>query len=166
MGSGGARAGSGPKPRNRIAAFVSGARGVAAPTVAVVPAAPVVMPVGMPLAQQAVWLELAPHAIAAGTLTAGTAASFVRLCGAVVRLARWQAQVERDGDTLTMGEGMPLTIHPLVPKALALEKDVRVWSKDFAISPFGKAQPSLVPVALDPFAEFDSPLQVLQGGKV
>jgi len=119
----------------------------------------------MRVEEQHVWRELAPHAQRAGTLTEQTAASFRRLCVAVVRLSRWQAQVDHDGDTylkITIdgagSEHREVKAHPLIARAQALERDVRAMSKDFLICPFGKPLAPDVEPPRDPFDEFDEPV--------
>jgi hypothetical protein len=46
----------------------------------VVPIVAVLPPKGLPVEQRAIWDELAPHALAARTLTPGTAAAFLVGC--------------------------------------------------------------------------------------
>jgi len=129
-------------------------------TAATVPQEPVNTPEALSDAQKAVWNDLAPHATKAGTLTPATATSFQRLCAAIVKHARWEAQIGTDGDTYLKvtidGAGQEHTevkAHPLIAKSQALDKDIRGWMKEFIISPVGK--PIVQPAkAEDPFGEF------------
>lgn len=88
--SGGARVGAGRKKRAPGAAWLTGARrrgpqGVVKPA-AVVPddSGTVVRPKGLSVEDTAVWNELAPLALALGTLTVATAMAFADLCGYIV----------------------------------------------------------------------------------
>ena len=90
----------------------------------------------------------------------GTVSAFLRLCQAVVKHAKMDEQVERDGYTYLKvtidGSGQEHTevkAHPLIGKAQTLDNQIRAWFKDFGINPFGK--PLAAPVkAEDPFEEF------------
>lgn len=158
--SGGLRTGAGRKPQTARVLNLRGGRDRAVARPAAVPSAPVAMPEALPPEVQAIWVELAPHAMAAATLTAGMVPSFVRLCRAVAKQARWEAQIARDGDTYLKvtidGSGQEhfeVKAHPLISKAQGLESQIRAWMKDFAINPFGKPLAVAEPAA-DPFAEF------------
>jgi len=71
----------------------------------------------------AVWHELAPHALAARTLTPATTAAFVMLCRGVVLERALSA-------SLASAAG---------PNHRGLMHRVATWLKDFNIAPFGKA---------------------------
>jgi len=158
--SGGLRSGAGRKPATaRILALHGGRdRGVKRPQA--VEAAVVAVPDGLPEDVSAVWLDLAPHATTAGTLIPSMVPAFLRLCRAVVKHARWEAQIATDGDTYLKvtidGAGTEHTevkAHPLIGKSQTLDNQIRGWFKDFGINPFGK--PLTAPAkAEDPFEEF------------
>jgi len=93
MPRGGRRAGSGRKPKTRLEKEVTGNpghRGRVLPGpgagVVLVVAAPSTVdpPDDLPVEERAVWVVLAPHAIAARTLTPATALGFRMLCRNVV----------------------------------------------------------------------------------
>ena len=146
MGRGGVRVGSGRKPQGAAILSLHGGRrrnrvksAEAPPTEPQEPQKPVNCPEDLPEDQQAVWDELAPFAIQAGTLTPQTRSAFVMLCRNVV-LERRLAAAPNCGDSNHRG----------------MLQWVASRMKDFAIAPFGKpvvrtrdAKP------LDPFAEFD-----------
>lgn len=159
--SGGHRPGAGRKARTaRLVALQGGQdRRVIRPIA--VPVAVLDRPDGLPSDVGAVWDELVEHARAAGTLVPGTLPAFLRLCRSVATQGRWQAQIEKEGDTYLKvtidGSGQEHTevkAHPLIGKAQTLENAIRSGLKDFAIHPFGKSLAAPV-VAADPFAEFD-----------
>lgn len=95
--SGGARTGAGRKPKTAVERAVTGDPGhrgrlLTHPGAGTVPTvAPVDefdAPDDLTLDERRVWLELAPHAFAARTLTAGTSRSFRMLCRNVVLTER------------------------------------------------------------------------------
>jgi hypothetical protein len=109
----------------------------------------------------AVWAELAEHARKNRTLVASTATAFRRMCEAIVRHAKMQAQIDQDGLTYLKvtidGAGQEHTevkAHPLISRASTLENAIRSWMKDFAIHPFGKPVIEPKAAAVDPFAKF------------
>ena len=125
------------------------------------PALPVDRPVGLEPDVEAVWTELAEHAVKARTLVPGTVSAFTRLCKAVVRHAKMEAQIERDGFTYLKvtidGSGQEHTevkAHPLISRAASAETMIRGGLKDFAICPFGKALVEAVAKPVDRFAKF------------
>jgi len=77
-----------------------------------------------------VWAELAPHAFAARTLTAGTAAAFVMLCRAIVKERALSASVSGGG-----------------PNHRGLMARIGTWLKDFELAPFGKPMYTAEPEA-------------------
>jgi len=180
VGSGGFRVGAGAKPKSAEQSFLHGKRASrrakgsrndakGSPNAASRPVVALDVPASLTDDQRAVWLDLAPHAQRAGTLTAQTAASFARLCAAVVRLRRWQQLIEKDGETYLKvtidGAGQEQTeikAHPLITRSQVLEKDIRSWSKDYAINPFGKPLVTDPAPPRDPFDEFDEPPDTLQ----
>lgn len=160
-GSGGRRPGAGRKPNTaRVLALRGGReRQVSRP---VEQPAKVEQPVDMAAEVAAVWAELAPSALKAGTLVPTTAAAFRRLCQAVVSHGQMQAQIERDGLTYLKvsvdGAGVEhseVKAHPLISRAQALDNAIRAWFKDFGINPFGKPLADVTPKPADPFAEFE-----------
>src|SRR3990167_7655662 len=90
MPKGGARVGSGRKPKTWTDARLHGSRQrsvVRFPSrsdAAAPPSGPVAPPADIAPDAAAVWAELSPFAREARTLTAGTAAAFAMLCRAVV----------------------------------------------------------------------------------
>lgn len=83
----------------------------------------------------AVWHELAPHAVAARTLTPATVSAFVMLCRGVVQERALSASPRYAGG----------------PNHRGLMHRVATWMKDFCLSPFGKplveAPPAAAPVS-------------------
>ena len=172
MPKGGPRVGSGRKPLLGAVAALRGSRGNVASRavvrfrgpvepVAVRPPEPVTMPGDLSAAQAAVWLELAPHALALRTLTPETAGSFRDLCRVItVRdgvLATIQAQgwtyikVSVDGAGVEHSE---LKKHPLVSDLRGWEQRVEVGRARFRLAPMGKEiLPAEKPA--DPFEEFE-----------
>lgn len=160
--SGGQRSGAGRKAATaRILALRGGQdRGVVRPVEA--SPVPVRLPEGLSLEIAAVWDNLAPHAIKAATLVAGTVPAFVRLCQAVVKHGQLDAQIAHDGLTYLKvtidGAGQEHTeikAHPLISRAESMDNKIRGWFKDFGINPFGKPLADATPKPADPFAEFE-----------
>lgn len=89
-GHGGGRPGAGRKPKSSYLRSIDGGAGKRKPASELPAAVPPVevdefdAPDSLSPAQRLVWLELAPHAFAARTLTKGTMAAFVMLCRNVV----------------------------------------------------------------------------------
>lgn len=109
----------------------------------------------------AVWAELAEHALRNRTLVASTQTAFLRMCQAIARHAKMQAQIDTDGLTYIKvsvdGAGTEhpeLKAHPLISRASTLENAIRSWMKDFAIHPFGKPVVEPKAAVVDPFAKF------------
>lgn len=113
-GSGGRRIGSGQKPRGVLLQH---------PAAAVVPAvATFGPPASLRGRAKTVWLELAPHAFEARTLTPATTAAFVMLCRAVAKeRALWRSTWKAGG-----------------ADHRGLMHRVTTWMKDFSLAPFGK----------------------------
>lgn len=132
----------------------------------VVPTAPlpaVEPPETLSAAAKAVWGALASHALAARTLTPGTAGSFADLCRAIVLRDTLLATIEADGWTfkkvLLSDKGEPISTeikkHPLVADQRGWEQRVEAGRARFKLAPVGKeiAQPAK---EIDLFAEFDN----------
>ena len=87
-----------------------------------------------------IWLELAPHAFAARTLTPATSATFVMLCRAIVKERSLSASGNCGG-----------------PDHRGLMQRVSGWLKDFELAPFGKpmyaAEPAATVNPLDRFTK-------------
>lgn len=84
-GHGGNRPGAGRKPKSSYLRSIDGGAGKRAPT----PSAAAEVeefdaPDSLAMDQRHVWMELAPHAFAARTLTKGTMEAFIMLCRNVV----------------------------------------------------------------------------------
>jgi len=149
----------------------------AAPVVTVRRPPPVAVskPKDLPAGQSSVWKALAPHALAARTLTPATAWHFRELCEAIV-LKRDMARIlEADGlmqnrlstkmDETGGGEQVfESKAHPLIARWTALLVRVEAGLTRFRLAPMGK---ELAPVEepKDDFGEFDQPLQLVKGGK-
>ena len=146
MPRGGRRPGAGRKLKDRGLAALHGSRQrtvvrFPAPAVAVsagVPAAPVACPEPLDEEAAAVWERLAPHALAAQTLTDGTAQAFALLCRQVV-LERKLAACADAGHASHRG----------------MMQRVEAGYVRFALAPMGKPIMSAKPVEADPFAEFE-----------
>jgi hypothetical protein len=161
FGSGGARVGTGPKPKDAAAKRLTGSRGsrkAAAPVATLPMVAP---PDELPADQRAVWLQLAPHAVQARTLTAATAESFRDLCRAITIRNGLLDKIQTDGWTFVSvkvdGAGTEhpeLKKHPLVSDLRGWEQRVEAGRARFRLAPLGKeiAAPEKPE---DPFAEFD-----------
>lgn len=105
--SGGARRGAGRKPIDRTLALVHGNRLAvtqASLEPASVPFGPIMMPGGLSDGERAVWGELAPLALAEGTLTVSRVPAFAHFCRLVVLEKGMAAEKERCG--LSAHQGM------------------------------------------------------------
>jgi hypothetical protein len=123
------------------------------------------MPADLPADQRQVWLELAPHAREARTLTLATAMAFRQLCSRIVLLRQMEAAIAADG---LMGDKVSLQMdesggglqsvekkaHDLLTKCMTLMQRVDQGMIRFRLSPIGKEMVTAEPEA-DPFAEFD-----------
>ena len=146
-GSGGVRVGSGRKPKEDALKVLHGTatpRQLARtganhpPTTAKIEDVPI--PADLPAEAQAVWRELAPYALAARTLTPGTAFAFQLLCRNVV-LERNYANSVND-----RGGGNHRGMIQRIDSELAR----------FCLAPFGKPVMTEAPPPADPFDEFDT----------
>jgi hypothetical protein len=112
----------------------------------------------MPAAERAVWDRHAPDAIRAGTLTAGTANSFVQLvCEPEVIYQRILAAIDQDGLTFWQATEIDKVLkkHPLITDLNNWHRRVDNGHKEFALAPMGKPlAPTEKPA--DPFAEFEA----------
>ena len=154
LGSGGARVGAGRPRKNREEAKLAGSRQRPSRRPSTRHAsAPVERPADLPQGQAVVWDALAPHAIAAATLTQATAWAFRDLCEAIVLKRAVVSRIGRDGIMLTGGAG---GAHPLLSRHVALMVRVEAGLARFGLIPVGKAvadedEPT------DEFEEFDFP---------
>ena len=150
--SGGARAGC-EKPRLvgsvRWRREQHRARASGAVAVPAVPAA-VRKPRHLSAAQAVIWDTLAPHAVAAGTLTPATAWAFAQLCDLIGLSHAVRQRIARDG--LMDADGA----HPLLARHVAFVVRVEAGLTRFRLAPMGKAI-AAPEEAADPFAEFDRP---------
>lgn len=106
----------------------------------------------------AVWDALAPHAIAATTLTPASVWAFRDLCEAVVLKRAMLARISREG--LVVDDAA----HPLLSRHTALMVRVETLLARFRLMPMGKEMPT-VAQPVDEFAEFDRDFGLIQGGK-
>ena len=121
-----------------------------------------------------VWDQLAPGAIAAGTLTEATAYAFLTgVCELIAERRRYRAQVDLDGimiqpvqiDNETgdrFSVGTPVK-HPLIPEIRQLQVRIEANMQRFMITALGKSMGAPVKDE-DPFDEFGG-LALVQGGK-
>ena len=166
MAKGGVRVGSGRKPLTGHVASLHGSRGNVAGRAPnwsspspLAPPEPVAMPTDLSAEQAAVWLELAPHALEARTLTAGTVQSFRDLCEAIVVRRAMLAQIDREGLIILVGEAADRKAHPLLAHHRGMMQRVEAGLTRFRLAPMGKE--ILAPIkAVDPFDEFDPPTKV------
>lgn len=181
FGSGGRRNGSGRKSKAERERALAGsrertrARDAAAPrTRTDAPAVAVKQPIGMTPIASGLWRLLAPAAVEAGTLVAGTAYAFRRLCELEARRRAMEAQIDLDGlmvNPMQVDEdtgrrfsiGAPVA-HPLITHERALQVRVEQGMARFMITALGKSMKLMDPEESDPFAEFGK-LQIVQGGK-
>ena len=162
MAWGGKRLGAGRKRADNVMAFTrSTRRQKVAVSAAVVVAADVPMPAGMPEDQVAVWSGLAPLAAAAGTLTPATSESFRDLCRAIVIRDGLFKKIQADGWTyITVkidsdgGTHDELKRHPLVTDLRGWEIRVENGRSRFLIAPMGKPLVAAAKME-DPFAKYD-----------
>ena len=168
MPRGGFRVGSGRKPKGAAILSLHGGRvrngaqpGASVPNA---PVMPVNTPQDLPGAQKAVWDDLAPHALAARTLTDGTAAAFRDLCEAIVLKRMMLTEILADGLTqakvsLQMDEAggglqsVEKKAHALLSQHRGMMQRVEAGLTRFRLAPMGKE--IVQPVkAEDPFEEF------------
>jgi hypothetical protein len=132
----------------------------------------VVAPQGMSKDARRVWDRLAPHALAAHTLTAATVESFRQLCELTVKRDRVGRRIDREGWTVRVTSaaaanrkrkgkrpGAAKVRHPLLADYHRLKDDVIALLTRFRLSPMGRAMEFVEPVVdepgADPFAEFE-----------
>jgi hypothetical protein len=166
-GSGGARTGTGPKPKGAALLSLHASRFDRVPHDVPLPAAvepvAVEMPADMPEDQQAVWTSLAPFALEQRTLIPATAGSFRDLCAAIVVRDRILAKIDEDGWTFLKisvdGAGVEhqeLKRHPLTSEYRGWEQRVEAGRARFKLAPMGKS------IAPEPKPQELSPLEKLQ----
>jgi len=170
-GSGGARMGAGAKSKGaRILALQGGrirSEGAKISQEAErTPLPEVSQPESLSEAEKAVWVELAPHALEARTLTPGTVAAFRDLCEAIVLKRMMLAEILTDGLTTTKvtlqmdekGGGLQSVekkAHTLLAQHRGMMQRVEAGLQRFRLAPMGKE--IVVPVKdVDPFAEFEA----------
>jgi len=143
MPRGGARVGSGRKPRTPLHVVASRkvSPQVLAPDVSSLQQPPESLPTG----QQDIWCLYAPHAIDAGTLTTRTAGAFALLCKLIVMEQSVLDQIEHDGWTFVKvmvdgagQEHQELKSHPLCAHHRGLVQRLETQMKNFGVMPFGK----------------------------
>ena len=179
-GRGGARPNSGPARTPGSVRYLREQRLRGKPAPAAKPKArrpPVVAmakPKGIPAGQSSVWEALAPHALAARTLTPATAWHFRELCEAIV-LKRDMARIlEADGlmqnrlstkmDETGGGEQVfESKAHPLIARWTALLVRVEAGLTRFRLAPMGKELAPVEEPVADPFSAFDEPLMLVKG---
>jgi hypothetical protein len=153
--SGGQRVGAGRPRKTEAARWLGGNAGrrraaapAARPTVPSTPLPPVPIPAGLSGAEQAVWQRDAPLALAARTLTPGTAADFAVLCALEVEMVEVLAARREEGWT-TRGMFLAKEFRGLVQR-------VEAKRRAFKIAPMGK---EMVPpeAPKDEWSEFDEP---------
>lgn len=143
--SGGARPGSGPKPMSARERAIRGAKDQRKSPPPLVEPVPVQAPPTLTSEERVIWDWLAPHAVAAGTLTPAGAYGFSLLCRNVV--------IERElaADPATRGQSNHRGVVQRIDAELAR----------YMLAPMGKplVEPAAEPE--DEWAQFD----VIQGGK-
>lgn len=177
-GSGGARPGSGPSRKVGSVRWQRAQRKQRRAAPPDPPAAPrdsaaVPKPRDLPAGQSAIWDALAPHALAAKTLTPGTAWRFRDLCEAIVIKRDMLAVIEADGlmqnrlSTKMNEDGggeqvFESKAHPLIAKWTAIYQRVERGLGEFRLAPMGKEMAPVEQPA-DEWAEFDRPLTLVKG---
>lgn len=159
-GSGGRRIGAGRKRKGTVVAFTHGSRQRLGPAVEPppAPATQVSPPSDITPDELAVWIRHAPDALLAGTLTRGTARSFVRLvCHPEVLYTQAMKTLEAEGWTYQKRTelGVEPKVHPEQQRLEFWYRRLVDGHREFKLSPFGKpvgeaAKPD------DPFAEFEA----------
>jgi phage terminase small subunit len=136
MPRGGARVGSGPKPKRFTPAVIDGGRSEAmSPR----------PPSDLPEDQRAFWRTYAPAAIEAHTLTPQTVGAFWLLCELDAEKRAQKATIDRDGRTYEKAwtdssgqEHVELKAHPLTTSYRQLAQRVESLMGRFGLAPFGK----------------------------
>ena len=136
VGSGGARSGSGPKPKTRAFQPIDGGR---AEEVSLLP------PADLPADQAEFWRTYAKSAVEARTLTGQTVGAFRLLCELDAEKRATKAVIERDGRTYVKcvvdgagNEHQELKAHPLTSAYRQLAQRVEALMGRFGLAPFGK----------------------------
>jgi hypothetical protein len=146
LGSGGARSGSGPKPRGKGLVGLTGGKGAdTAQAADVAKDENVVCPVALSVKEVAHWDDLARHAVEHGTLVPSTVAAFVLLCKLQVMADEMYATLLEQGFTYLKhtvdGSGKEheeLKAHPLVSQHRNTVQRIESLMVKFKIAPMGK----------------------------
>lgn len=175
-GSGGARAGTGPKPKGAALLRLHASRLEPATTPGVVTSVsepvPVEMPAGLPDDQKAIWEALAPLALEQRTLIPATAGSFCDLCRAIVIRDGILAKIQADGWTFIKvsvdGAGVEhqeLKRHPLSSEFRGWEQRVEAGRARFKLAPIGKSiAPEQKPQELSPLEKLQQQARQMKRG--
>ena len=147
MPRGGARVGSGRKPKTaKKPAVPNNLVGIDGGRTGDLSATP---PADLPSEQHGFWKSYAPLAIEAGTLTPQTAGSFRLLCELDAEKTATKATLDKDGRTYIKvsvdGAGVEhdeLKAHPLTGSYRQLAQRVEALMARFLLAPFGKPLPS------------------------
>jgi hypothetical protein len=161
-GSGGMRVGAGRKSKDQATAALHGSKGrVERAQSQPLPLEHVSIPGDLPAEQATVWAELAPHALAARTLTQATAGAFRDLCEAVVLKRALLKRIEFDGLTYQKvsvdGAGVEhveVKAHPLLTQHRGMMQRTEAGYARFRLAPIGKEIAAAV-ADVDPFDSFD-----------
>lgn len=153
MSHGGARVGSGSKPKRFQPAVVDGGRADEVARSA---------PDDLTPEQASFWNAYAPQAMAAGTLTQQTVAAWRLLCEVDARRRKLLAQLEKEGETYIKAwvdasgqEHEELKKHPLSSEYRGLAKTTESLMGKFGLAPFGKPvaeKPSRRAAAANPWS--------------
>ncbi len=133
MPRGGARVGSGPKLKATVLPGGFSDDALAIP------------PADLPDAQRDFWRDYAPSAMAAGTLTVQSLASWRLLCEIDARRRKLLAQLDKEGETYITYKPDPdggmheeLKKHPLSSEYRGLAQRTESMMSRFGLAPFGK----------------------------
>jgi hypothetical protein len=146
VGSGGARSGTGPKPRGGgLVGLAGGKRPAAVPSAAAAESDPVARPVALSHKETAQWDDLAPHAIEHGTLVPSTVAAFVLLCKLQVMADEMYERLLAEGFTFVKhvpdsdgGMHEEPKAHPLVSQHRNTVQRIESLMVKFKIAPMGR----------------------------
>lgn len=157
-GSGGSRVGAGQKPKTRRLRALQGNAGHRPlPAERAIAPTEISPPDRLTPKELEYWRELAPHAIAAGTLVSATVAPFVLLCKCMVMADEMHATMLNEGLTVVKyviteeGSQEEKKIHPLVSpyrnmvqriESLAVKYKVCALGKPMDVDTPKKAKPS------------------------
>lgn len=147
-GSGGQRVGSGRKSKDAKARWLTskGAeRPANVPEGGAVSLEDVPMPAGLADSVAAVWVDLAPLALQAKTLTPATSGAMLDLCKAIVLRDKFAEQIDEDGYTFQKvtvdGSGQEHSetkAHPLIAQHRGMMQRVEAGRARFRLAPIGK----------------------------